>query len=267
MKKFFVLLAAAVFLTSAAFASYITLKTTVTAKVEGETLKVLVKIINQGDEPAYNVQAEIRAQGKKVLARKMPEVAINGKYEVYEEFKVDLSKPGEYPLVIVMHYADANQYPFSALTCQTFNYQTKSLPAEIFGKMRSKKFWKKGKVSLTLKNLSEKSLALKTSLVGPRELNFPAAKKVNISGKGTSKIDFELENFSALSGSTYQVFALSEYDNDGVHQTTITPGTVRIVQEKSFAGLKYSHLIILLGIMIVLFVLFQMRSPHPSNTK
>jgi len=259
MEKLFFLLAAAVFLTSAAFASYITLATTVTARVEGNTLKVLVKVINKGDESAYNVQAEVRALGQKILAKKTSELAVNGQYEAYEEIKVNLTKPGEYPLIVVMHYADANQYPFSALSCQTFNYKTNSLPAEIFGKMEAKKFWKKGSVSLTIKNLSEKELSLKTSLVGPRELNFPAAKELSIAGKGTVKTEFELENFSALSGSTYQVFAISEYDNESLHQTTITPGSVRLIQEKSFGGLTYTQLLLILGVLIIVFVVFQLR--------
>ncbi|PIS28098.1 hypothetical protein COT42_08945 [Candidatus Saganbacteria bacterium CG08_land_8_20_14_0_20_45_16] len=244
-----------------ALASYITLQTSVTTKIEASSLKVLVAVENKGDESAYNVQAEIRALGTKVLAKRASEVAINGRYEAYEELNLDLAKPGEYPLVVVMHYADANQYPFSALTCQTFNYRAQSVPAELFGKLTSDKFWDKGRVFLTLKNLSESDLTLKVLLVGPQELNFPGDKTLALAGKGTAKVNFEVGNFSALSGSTYQIFALAEYDQAGRHQTIITQGTVRLVQESVFLGLKYSYLVALLIGLVLVFIFVQFGLP------
>lgn len=242
-----------------ASASYISLNTTVTSKVEKDSLKVTVSTVNKGDESARNVQAEIRVGEDNFLAEKREELAVNQAYTAASIFDLKLKKPGQYPLLVVMHYADANQYPFSALNAQTFSYKAKDLPSEIFGKIRSSTFWKKGKVELTLKNMGDSELAVSTKLVVPRELTVEKdSQEIDLSEKSEKNLVFTLENFSALSGSSYQVFAFSEYEKDGMHRTSITPGMIRVEESRQIFGISYTAVIVFIILLLLIFIVAQL---------
>jgi len=240
------------------FASYISLNTSVTSKVEKDKLKVFVSANNKGDEPAYNVQAEIRMGDKKVLTEKSTSVAVNDTYKRGAELSLNLSKPGQYPLVVIMHYGDANQYPFSALTVQTFAYKADPGLSEIFGKLKAITFWKEGKTSLILKNLAESVINTKTYLIIPQEISVKESRiESNIAPKSEAQIEFSFDNFSALTGSTYQIFAISEYEKDNIHQTNITPGLVKIIEEKKIMGISYTMVFSAMAILLVLLIGYQ----------
>lgn len=128
MKKNLIIALAVVFSALGASASYISLNTTLSSKVEGKNLKIMVSTVNKGDESAFNVQAEFRAAGRTVLAEKSPELPVGAVYQARAVIPVPVNKPGTHPLILVMHYTDANQYPFSALTAQTFIYRQEAVP-------------------------------------------------------------------------------------------------------------------------------------------
>ncbi len=257
-RKIVVSYLAVVFMVGVASASFISLNTTVKSKIEGNTLQVFVSTINKGDEAAHNVQAEIRVGDKKILAKKKVELGIDKTYKAIVSFDLDYKSPGQYPLVVIMHYADANQYPFSALTLQTFPYKSEATPSDLFGRMKGSSFWKTGKAKLTLKNMGDADIDAATKLVVPRELTVAEGQlEMDIASKSEKQISFTLENFSALSGSSYQVFAVSEYEKDGVHQTNITPGMMRIVQSREIFGINYTAIIAALILLILFFIAAQ----------
>jgi preprotein translocase subunit Sec61beta len=261
MKKlfcFFLLTAYCLLLTLPVSASYISLRTRVSSRVVGDVLEVSILAVNKGDESAHNVQAEIRVGGRKVLAKKVPELGVNKSYEVGRKFDLGLRQPGEYPLIVIVHYADANMYPFSALSCQTFSYKAEALPGEIFGSIKSSSFWKKGRAKLTLKNMGSSLVAASTYLVAPRELSVrKEASIMSIPPKSAGRLDFEIENFSALGGSTYQVFAISQYEKDGLHRTSITAGLIRIVESREILGISYTAIFVVLAILVLLLIAAQ----------
>ena len=106
--------------------------------------------------------------------------------------------------------------------------------------------------------MGDKEVSVRTFLVVPRELTIQDSLfAAQIPPKGVEKIDIAVENFSALSGSTYQIFAVSEFVNEGIHQTSITPGIINIVEEKTLLGLNYTYLLVILVVLLVVFVIFQ----------
>lgn len=241
-----------------ASASYITMNTSVSTKVENNMLQVMVSSVNKGDESAFNVQAEVWLGDKRVLAKKVHELQMDSTYTITKLFPLTLKTPGHYPLVVTMHYTDANQYPFSALNCQTFAFKSEALPADIFGRMGATKFWQTGNLKLSLKNRSKSDIVAKLSFATPKELSVvKAAAQLLVPARGVQKTQVDLENFSALSGSTYQIFALVEFGKDGRHQTIITPGTAVIVERKTILGLDYVYLLVFLIVLILLFAVYQ----------
>jgi hypothetical protein len=241
-------------ITAPAVASYISLNTTLSSKVEGRTLKVSVISVNKGDESAFNVQAEVKAANREVMAEKLTELAVNGTYQAEINFLLPPGKPGSYPLILITHYTDANQYPFSALTAQTFVYQREA-PTHLFGQIKSSPFSKEGDLRIILKNSGDKEIRAKTRLIYPNELSVDRAQiDFSIKPKSEQKGRFHLKNFSALSGSTYQLFAVSEFEDAGAHYTNIFPGTVKIMATEEIFGVKYSLLLVALAVLVIVFL-------------
>ncbi|OGB88911.1 hypothetical protein A2625_00340 [candidate division WOR-1 bacterium RIFCSPHIGHO2_01_FULL_53_15] len=239
---------------ASANASFISLQTGLSAKYENNVLKVKVSVINKGDEPAYNVAAELMAGSKNVRAEKMAELPVNSTYQAEIAVPLSLKTPGAYPLSLAMHYTDANQYPFTALIAQTYvNGQETSSP--VFGQIRPASFAKEGELELSLKNSSAKAIKLATFLLAPRELTLDVEKsEMKLAPRSETKQKIVVKNFSALAGSTYQVFAVSEFEDQGLHYTSLTPGIIKITAGQGFFGLGYSAVIIILGLLTAIFI-------------
>lgn len=255
MKKLVVLFLIIIGTAYASSASYISLRTTVDTKVDKNILKVMVSAVNKGDEAAHNVQAELRVGDKKFLAQKRQELRVDATYKAMADFKLDLKRPGQYPLIIVLHYTDANQYPFSALSVPTFIYKEERA-GELFSQLSSAKFTQNGAVRLVLKNMGENEVRAISQLVVPRELTAEKSRvEALLSPRSKKRLYFEVENFSALAGSSYQVFAITEYEREGIHYTVVSPGTVSIVEKNFFRDYQlyiFGLIIILLAIFIFL---------------
>jgi len=244
-------------ITAPAVASYISLNTTLRTKVVGQTLKITVNSVNKGDESAYNIRAEIRAGSKQWLLEKKAELPVNLCYQAEVNFPLSISKPGTYPLILTMHYTDANQYPFSALIAQTYIFLKESV-SPIFGQVKSVSFFKEGNLGFKLKNLGDREIKAKTYLVAPRELTVEKNQLELVVGPKSEKNgSFTIKNFSALSGSTYQVFAVSEFEDKELHYTAIAPGTIKIVEDKLLFGLGQNFLLIILASLVAVFIFAQ----------
>jgi hypothetical protein len=238
-------------------ASYISLNTALSSKVQGKNLRVMVSTTNRGDESAYSVRAEIRVAGKELLAEKRPELPVNSSYQA--EFSVPLAHqlPGSYPLLLILHYADANGYPFSALSVQSYTFGREA-PSPVFGQAKATAFAKEGELRFTLKNMGDTELKATTRLVLPQELSVGQEQvELVLSAKSEGSAGFKLKNFSALNGSTYQLFAVTEYESGGLHYTSVAPGTVKITADESFLGLSYNLIYFLLAALVLAFIAAQ----------
>lgn len=259
VRMFFVLLLLVLsLLADLALASYISFKTTVTSKMEGNTLRILVSAVNEGDEAAHNVQAEIRLGDKKILAGKKDQLEVDQTYVAHAAFEVPFKNPGQYPLVITLHYTDANQYPFSALSVHKYTYKHES-PAEIVGQLRSAKFTQKGKIEYVLRNMSHEPISVFTRVVSPRELSVKNDRiKFLLAARSSKSLPVEIENFSALPGSTYQVYAITEYEKGGGHFSVVSPGTVSVIEKNIFKQYQI-FFFALIAILLAAFVLLQQK--------
>ncbi len=237
-----------------AWASFIRFEPTLTLTVEGALLKTTVSAVNHGDEPAFNVRAELLATGKSIFLSKQDEVRRGTEYDAGTSIDLSALKPGKYPLILRLHYTDANQYPFSCLAGRTFLYRSKNMPDPVVGKIKTATFWARGNVELRLKNLSDSELELSTSLVTPKELAASQEKiKCAIPARGEKSVVFTVSNFAALGVSGYQVYAIAEYKD----QAILIPGKINIVEEKDFLGISYPFLVFILIVLALIFIGFQ----------
>ena len=243
---------------NSAFASYISLNTALSSKVKGNNLLVSVSVINKGDESAYNVQAELKLDRRQALGEKVDQLPVNGNYSAQFTLPLSYAAAGSYPLALIMHYTDANQYPFSALSCQTFAYKKEAAP-EIFGQLKPTQFAGEGTVRLVLKNLGDKEIRAVARLVLSRELTAKDETAAVVLGPRSEKeLTFGVSNFSALPGSTYQAFAVTEYDDGGVHFSIVAPGTIAIVEKSVFKDYQL-YFYALIAVLLVLFIAYQFK--------
>jgi len=238
-------------------ASYISLKTSLDSRYENGRLTVDVAALNKGDEPAYNVQWEFRAGGLTVLGDKIPQLPVGATMRTTRNLPLRLSLPGNYPLTLITHYTDANQYQFSALTLQTFT-NGQDVYTSVAGQLGSAAFDREGRLTYRLKNGGPGVIIAVTRLVAPAELMaVPAERASTIEPEGEQDLSFTVKNFSALVGSTYQAFAVTEFDRDGRHYTVVSPGLVKITERRAILGIDYSVYIALLAVLLLLFVAVQ----------
>jgi hypothetical protein len=227
--------------------------------VEGDVLNVSITTTNKGDESAFNVQAQLIAGEQKITAEKMAELRVNETYKIENRLKLTANKKGLYPLILVMHYTDANQYPFSALSCQTYDVGKTSV-SSLMGQIKSAKISKKGKVTLTVKNTGDATVKAKTRLIAPAELTVEdKEKEIRLAPKSEKEVSFDVKNFSALAGSTYQVFALTEFDAKDEHQTVISTGTIEVEKGREILGMNYIIIIAAVILLALIFIVVQFK--------
>ncbi|MGB9612637.1 MAG: hypothetical protein ACPL4K_00425 [Candidatus Margulisiibacteriota bacterium] len=254
MRKLTTLLVIFWFSQSLTMASYISLKTTIEPKILDHKIKIKVSSINKGDESAYNVQSQLRFGNKIFFAPKQMELTPNARYQAQAEFPLALTKPGSYPLILVMHYTDANQYPFSAPLVQTFAYRSEAI-SPITGKLNPITISKDGKLPLSLKNSSDAEVKLKLQFVLPQELSADEkTTTLDLAPKSEQILNIPIKNFSALSGSSYQVFAIVQTEDKSWHYTNVFPTLVKIVPPQEIFGVSYQIIFVILILLIFFLV-------------
>jgi hypothetical protein len=113
---------------------------------------------------------------------------------------------------------------------------------------------------MRIKNLDTTPKELQLKLILPKEISSPQPEnRISLNGSTEQSVRFTVKNFSALEGSTYQVFVLAEYDEQGKHSCFFTPGTIKIVPAQNFlsehkialAAVAATLLLLLIGIQVI----------------
>lgn len=237
-------------------AGFISLKTGTAVNVDKNVLDIKIVAVNKGDESAFGVQAELLIAGQSILLEKKQELTVDASYQVKTSIPLPYKLPGNYPIILVMHYNDANMYPFSALTAQTFVVGKEGV-SSLFGQLSSVVITHDGRVELVLRNSGEHEIKAESRLIAPREITVINEKQTLIvSPRQERRINFSIRKFSALPGSTYQVFSVTEFDEGGLHYTCLAPGMVKI-DEENFLVRYRIIIIIMITILVIAFVALQ----------
>ena len=240
-------------------ATYISISTTAKATVQNNTLSVLTNVSNLGDESAYNVQFITTANGNTQKSKIFDVVGIRQPVMATSVFNVSGLNPGRYPLIVRVDYADANQYPFSALT-NSYYVIGNNVNSDIVAQMDKVEISKGGKLVLKMMNLGDTAKKVSVSLFIPKELSTTEqARSVTIGPKSTESVSFDVVQFSALKGSTYVVFATVEYDENNTHFTSFAQSFVSIVEAKGVYGVSTPFIIAIVAILAIAFIVLQFR--------
>jgi hypothetical protein len=260
LKVIFFLTAAlflSVYSVTAVTAGYITIKTETGLTVDHTDLKVKVNVVNEGDESAFNVQINVNENQRTQSSPIKQILPVKENYDFETTYNLARSKHGRYPLSINVDYTDANQYPFTALTVTHYSFGSDTV-SKIFGSASDIKLTGHAALPLKLKNIDEISKEVQVSLIVPKELSIQEKiRKVSIQPRSEVNTIFNLNNFSALPGSSYQVFFILEYEDENKHYSNIIPCSIHVDASKGFFKKYKWYIIAGSSVIFVVLVVFQ----------
>jgi hypothetical protein len=233
-----------------AHAGFISIQTELTPGYDGKAFTLHATIINRGDEAAHDVSIAAELSG---AVAHSPEVALLGPNESKSmELTQDVAilKRGEYPVVVTVKYKDANHYPFSAISVAPLIYGD-SKPSRIEATVSNLEFSdKKGFLNLTSRNLDGQPEEVSVRLVTPKELSVTQfIGRFTLDGGAAEDFRIPLSNISANPGSNYQVYALVEYEDGGLHYFTAANAYVAVIFDPGFVK---SHRMLLISLCLML---------------
>jgi len=186
-----------------ATAGILKIETQTGVTVAGDLLKVRVTATNKGTGPAHNVQVHL------ILLSERWHGPVKGQLGPGQTdtvlFKKTLSgiKKGRYPLTVLVDFHDANQYPFSAVSCTTFHFREDANP-DLLCLGSDITVETHGELRFSVKNLGFRPRKVRATLVLPKELSTPRPQiDLQIDPRSERAVVFEITNFSPLSGARY----------------------------------------------------------------
>jgi len=248
---------------SLVLAGTISLTTSVTTDVLSKNQgQIQVSLSNSGNEAAYNVQLSL------VTDYFSSDPVHVGTLDVNKPFKTNITfsanqelKEGNYPVVLLTEYTDANGYPFSSVSPVTLTYKNPYSSRinwnftiiEISGK-------KPKNLVLNLKNMDQVSHDINVRLILPNELSSDVGQNnITLGSKEEKTITFKVSNFAGLEGSNYVVLASIEYEGDH-HYSSLASGMVKIIESKDFFRPDKWVIISAIGVLILVFIIYQFKN-------
>jgi len=243
-------------------ATVISLTTTVSTDTMTEnTTKIHVELLNSGDESANNVQISLISDFESnpiFVGTLMPNVPFESDSNV--SLKKDIS-PGNYPLVVLVDYSDANGYPFSSVSPSSIVYKTPTvskISVAISELTLSGKQSKK--LTITVRNLDDVSHELDVKLILPRELKVVDGERtILIQPKEEKELNFDVSSFSALAGSSYVILASIEYEHEGLHYSSLGRGIIKIIEKSGIVELPSWLPVAVIVALVAVFIYYQFR--------
>jgi hypothetical protein len=220
-----------------AFGSYITMETGFSVTVKPEGLALVVMAENRGDVPAHEVQFEVSVNDKVYLGPLVKTLGVAEKTSVDFSLADVFGTPGRYPIVIRTYYKDENAYPFSALTVGFYDYKSSMLPTvSISGQASRLPVDSKGQLNFVLHNDGSTAQKVDLALFIPDELlASPEFSTTEIGPQQEQSLVYELENYSALANSQYQVSLVGRYEDAGNHVGVAGSAVVSVVGDAESA--------------------------------
>lgn len=239
----------------------ISMNTVARGFVTGGQISLYVETSNKGDERALNVRIEALFPGTPQSSPVVEKMDPNVKADHTFEWKMpDGAKYRQMVVPVLTHYADANLYRFSSVTCAVAARETPAVVG-VVGRMDPVIVADKGNLKLQLLSTDGKAHKMKLRFVSPREISVEAADvEVSLPASGEVNSVFKIRSFSALPGSTYVVWAVvSEVGTEGVVEDVVM-GNVRIDTKRNMMLSQWRWGIAGLAAMLALLYLYNVVS-------
>lgn len=211
-------------------AGTISITTNAFALADNERLYVLIQVKNDGSEAAHRVRTNAEVLGEQFGSEVRTRIDPGKSREFKFTKSIDTSLAGTFPITVLVHFQDANGYPFSALTCTTFSVG-KSRNAELASASDPVSIKDNGIVRFRIQNKSSHERHIKATLVLPREFSSEKPEtQFSLQAGGNKTLAFSIQNLGAVDGASYPVFLIQQYDFDGVKHTAVSNEVVNITK-------------------------------------
>ena len=243
------------------FGAYIALATEFSISVKPEGFTLVVAAENQGDVPAHDVQFDIIVGDNALLGPVVNKLKVDEKTSVEFSLADVFGIPGRYPVVIRTNYKDDNSYRFTALTIGFYDHQSTVMPAvSISGDAISMPVDGKGRMSFVLRNDGQTVQEIGLELFTPDELSVSGERSViNIGSQQEQTLEYDVENYSALANSRYQVSLLGRYEDNGKRVGVAGSAVVRVTDNVKAAAKPVWIWILLGGILPGVIVFLRLK--------
>ena len=241
-----------------AFGAHITLATDFSVSVKPDGLVLAVMTENQGDVPAHDVRFEVILDNKVLAGPVVEKLAVNEKTSVNFPLADVFGTPGRYSVVIRTNYKDAAGYNFSALRVGFYNFQSGSVSplVSISGQATRIAVDGKGRMNFVLRNDGQTGKKIELALFIPNEFSVSQEYSViEIGPQQEETLMYEVENYSALANSRYQVSLVGRYEERGHRFSVAGSAVTRVTGDVKVAG-KPVWVWILLGGLIPVVIIF-----------
>ena len=219
-----------------------------------------VTVLNSGDEPAYDVKISLLFpdgfSSKPVFVGRLDQ---SSRHAAVFKVSSEQVKEGEYSFATLVEYKDANRHPFSAVSPSTIVYKT-PLSSRITAAIQPTELKNTGRLVMDVRNLDDKQHDVAIKLYLPNELfSENSQKRITLAANENKQESFVIENFGALDGSTYTVFAVLSYDN-GQHYSYVASSSIgiggggkqsKLIVDRKIDDILVVTLIALITIMII----------------
>ncbi len=231
--------------------------------VSGENFSVDVSLKNSGDEAAYEVSlTPLLSDGfssDNVFVGTLDyNSTFNGRFHINLGDNVPL---GGYAFIVRTDYKDANGYPFSSISIPPERLVIgKPSSSLVSGKINGVNLPVDGSKStvLNVRNLDDREHDVKITLYLPRELDADIGETtLSLNPRDEKEFIFDVSSMGALEGSSYAIYALIEYEEEGMHYSSVATGIVRIVgAEEGFSIPGWAYIAVL-SVVVLLFIVYQ----------
>jgi hypothetical protein len=222
---------------SQAWAGTIAIQLTHRAELQEGELRAALTISNGGDEAARGVTPVLRFRDAESRAPTQESLPPG------EPFEAPLAVPagelgeGRWPYAILVDYADANLYPFQAVSVGMLEVGSPPLPKVSLTAPAPATLADEARLAVKLKNLSESPQEVRLAVVGPEAIETTApAEAAVLTGWEEREVPLRLVNRAALPGSVYPLFVTAEWQDGEVHQAVVVQASVEILAGDTSTG-------------------------------
>ena len=252
-----------------AFGAYITMATEFSVTVKPDELTLVATAENRGDVPAHAVQFEIIFNDR-VLTGPVVETLGQDKKTSSSCTPVDVAlMPGRYPVVIKTYYKDASSHRFTALTVGFYDYRSILKPTvSINGQATRIPVDGKGQIAFVLRNDGQTEQKIDLALFIPNELSASHEHRVvEIGPQQEATVVYDIENYSALTNSSYPVSLVGQYENAGSHFSVAGSAVVRIADDVEPAVRLVWIWLLLGGLIPGVIIFLRLQKPASSSKR
>ena len=247
-------------------ASFITIHSDISTKVETKKIIVTIKIHNNGNKSAYNMNLDAVFKNQKISFL----IAEELKPGKMSEQKIVLPFKEEFLRIIIpltINYQDVEKRAFSILSYADAKNSMLKKPT-IYSKIPSFSIAEEKNIPLIIKSLDEIEHQITARIIIPKEFSIsPMLQKVSIPSKGVVRLPFKINNFSAIPRSNYFILGIiSEKREHNMLYEDIVPGRINVISHQNIFNLfTRKELNIILGLLILLYLFSQFFTKQNSK--